>query len=55
MILSSAEKSEDRVQSNMERTGPVEKVYEAYSAIADDRGSISNSEHLAMAESSDNI
>ena len=43
----------DRGQSNMERIGSIEKVYEAYSTIADDRGSISDSEHLLTVESSD--
>ena len=37
----------------MEKIGPIEKVYEAYSAIADERVRISEGERLAVVESSD--
>ena len=37
----------------MEKIGPIEKVYEAYSAIADERVRISADESSALVESSD--
>ena len=37
----------------MEKIGPIEKVYEAYSAIADERVRISADENSALAASSD--